>query len=471
VADGSHTILARAYDTSGQSTDSATATVSVSNTVPDTTPPTSTIACNGAACSSSTYSAAVSVTLSAIDNPGGSGVAEIVYTTDGSDPSLTNGTTYSAAFSVASTTTVKYRAYDNAGNAEPVNTALLQVDTTPPTSTIACNGAACGSGYFNAAVSVTLAATDNTGGSGVASIRYTTNGTDPSTTNGTVYSAAFSVAATTTVKYRAYDKVGNAEAVNSQLISIDTIPPTVAVTSPTAGALLSGTVNLTANASDNVAVDHVDFLVDGKVVATATSAPYSVSWNSTSVPDGLHTVTARAVDSAGNSTTSAGVSVNVTNTNLLKNPSLEQATNGVPTCWLLGGSGTNTYTWTYTTDAHTGSHAENLSISAWTSGDRKLVNTQDTGTCAPTISAGHTYTVTAWYKSTVQPYIYVYYRNSSGSWVYWTQSAKLAVAAGWTQASFTTPAVPSGATNISVGMGMSGVGSVTMDDFGLYATS
>jgi hypothetical protein len=72
------------------------------------------------------------------------------------------------------------------------------------------------------------------------------------------------------------------------------------------------------------------------------------------------------------------------------------------------------------------------------------VSAQDSGACAPAISAGHTYTVTAWYKSTVQPYFFLYYRNSAGSWVYWTQSAKLAIAGSWTQASFTTPVVPAG---------------------------
>lgn len=79
--------------------------------------------------------------------------------------------------------------------------------------------------------------------------------------------------------------------------------------------------------------------------------------------------------------------------------------------------------------------------------------------------------MTAWYKSNNQPYIFVYYRNSSGSWVYWAQSPKLAVSSAWTQASFTTPAVPAGATNISVGIGIAGAGSLTMDDFGLYFTS
>src|SRR5207244_1192112 len=138
---------------------------------------------------------------------GGSGVAAIRYTTDGSDPTMSNGTTFSAPFSVTATTTVKYRAYDNAGNAEPVNTALIHVDTTPPSTTIQCNGGSC-SEWFKAGPSVSLSATDNTGGSGVASIRYTTDGSDPTTSNGTLYTAPFTVNATITVKYRAYDNVG-----------------------------------------------------------------------------------------------------------------------------------------------------------------------------------------------------------------------------------------------------------------------
>ena len=261
--------------------------------------------------------------------------------------------------------------------------------------------------------------------------------------------------------------------VDSVGMTTDTTPPSVSLSAPSSGTTLSGQVQLSANASDNVALDHVDFLVDGTTVGSAVDSSITYNWNSRTVANGNHTFAARAVDTSGNTTTSSSVTAYVNNqsNNLLQNPSLEQVSGSTPTCWLLSGYGTNTYTWTYTTDAHTGSHAENLSISAWTSGDRKLVNTQDAGTCAPTISAGHTYTVTAWYKSNTQPYIFVYYRNSAGSWVYWTQSAKLAVASSWTQASFTTPAVPAGATNISVGMGESGVGSVTMDDFGLYITS
>jgi peptidoglycan/xylan/chitin deacetylase (PgdA/CDA1 family) len=431
----------------------------------DTVAPASTIACNSSACTSGFYTSAVSITLSATDG-GGSGVASIRYTTDGTDPSTTNGSVYSSAFSITSTTTIKYRAYDSAGNVEPINSAVIHVDTTAPASTISCNGAACTSGYYRSGVVIALAATD--ADSGVASIRYTTDGTDPTTTHGTVYTASFSLSATTTVKYRAFDNVGNAETVNTKLIQVDPTVPTVSLTSPANGATLSGTVALAATATDNVAVDHVDFLVDGQIVGTTTTSPYGFSWNSTSVADGTHTIAARAVDTAGNSTTSGSASVTTTNTNLLQNPSLEAATGSTPTCWLLGGYGTNAFTWTRTNDAHTGSFAESLNVSSLTSGDRKLVNAQDSGACAPAVTPGHAYTVTVWYKSTVQPYIFAYYRNSSG-WVYWTQVLKPA-AATWTQATWTTPVVPAGVTNLSIGIGLNSVGSLTMDDFGLFLT-
>lgn len=95
----------------------------------------------------------------------------------------------------------------------------------------------------------------------------------------------------------------------------DTETPTVGITSPSNGATVSGTaVTLSANASDNVGVAGVQFKVDGNNVgAEDTTAPYSVSWNSTTVLNGDHTVTAVARDAAGNSTTSAGVTVNVSN--------------------------------------------------------------------------------------------------------------------------------------------------------------
>ena len=58
------------------------------------------------------------------------------------------------------------------------------------------------------------------------------------------------------------------------------------------------------------------------------------------------------------------MSVTVANSNLLKNPSLETATGSTPTCWSLAGFGTNTFAWTRTSDAHTGSFGEKLDVTA-----------------------------------------------------------------------------------------------------------
>jgi hypothetical protein len=248
----------------------------------------------------------------------------------------------------------------------------------------------------------------------------------------------------------------------------DSTPPSATLTAPVNGATVAGGVALSANVADNLAVDHVDFLVDGSVVGTRTIGPFTFSWNSRKVANGSHTIRARAVDLAGNSTTSSAVSVTVLNSsaNLLQNPSLEAATNNVPNCWLLGGYGTNSFSWTRTSDAHTGSWGEKLDVTSFTNGDRKLVNTQDAGTCAPAAVPGHTYTVTAWYKSSVPARIFAYYR-SGGVWTYWA-TATFPASSSWAQATWVSPAVPSGATNLSVGMGLSSVGSVTMDDFGLF---
>ena len=63
----------------------------------------------------------------------------------------------------------------------------------------------------------------------------------------------------------------------------DTTPPTVAISTPSAGATVSGTVTVAASASDNVGVASVQFKLDGvNLGAKDTIAPYSIAWNTTS---------------------------------------------------------------------------------------------------------------------------------------------------------------------------------------------
>src|SRR3989441_808225 len=95
----------------------------------------------------------------------------------------------------------------------------------------------------------------------------------------------------------------------------DVTPPLVSITAPAAGVTVAGTVTVSANASDNVGVVGLQFKLDGvNLGAEDTVAPYSVSWNTTLATSGSHSLTAVARDAAGNTATSAAVSVTVDNT-------------------------------------------------------------------------------------------------------------------------------------------------------------
>jgi hypothetical protein len=87
------------------------------------------------------------------------------------------------------------------------------------------------------------------------------------------------------------------------------------MTAPLADAIVSGTAILvTANASDSVGVTSVQFKLDGTNIGSAfTAAPYGGVWDSTTVADGSHTLTAVASDPAGYQTTAKPVTVVVSN--------------------------------------------------------------------------------------------------------------------------------------------------------------
>ncbi|MGD0375196.1 MAG: Ig-like domain-containing protein [Streptosporangiaceae bacterium] len=252
--------------------------------------------------------------------------------------------------------------------------------------------------------------------------------------------------------------------------------PTVSLTGPAAGATLTGPVTFTANASSPVGIAKVDFLVDGVVVATATSSPYTATWDSSTVGDGPVTITARATDTAGNQATTTGQAATVSNAasrggNLLANASLETNTGGgtTPDCWQESNTSGNTQTWTYTPGAHSGNATENVTISAYSSGDSKLVTAQGTSACSPRVTPGSTYTLGAWYQSSQPTRVAVYYQNASGTWTYWTQSPAFAASSSWAQATWTTPAVPAGATALSFGANLAAAGSLTTDDYTMTA--
>ena len=88
-------------------------------------------------------------------------------------------------------------------------------------------------------------------------------------------------------------------------------------TAPTATASESGTtgtITLSATASDNVGVTKVEFYIDGALVGTDTTSPYSVTYNSANLTNGTHSLVAKAYDAAGNIGSSTAVSFTTSNT-------------------------------------------------------------------------------------------------------------------------------------------------------------
>lgn len=109
----------------------------------------------------------------------------------------------------------------------------------------------------------------------------------------------------------------------------DSTPPTVSITSPANGSTVSGTITISATASDNVGVVGLQFTLDGNnLQAEDTTSPYSISWNTTTTTNGPHTLRAVARDAAGNT---QGNSVTVTVSNVTPTPTPTPSPTPTPT--------------------------------------------------------------------------------------------------------------------------------------------
>ena len=200
---------------------------------------------------------------------------------------------------------------------------LMGGGTTPPADTtaptVALTAPASGA-TVSGTVSVSANASDNVG---VTSVQFQLDGANlgaavtaaPWTTSWNSNTAS---AGSHTLTAIARDAAGNATTSAARNVTVsppaDTVAPTVSLSAPAIGATVSGTVTVSANASDNVGVAGVQFKLDGvNLGAEVTSAPYSVSWDTSTAADGGHALTAVARDAAGNSTTSSATNVTVSN--------------------------------------------------------------------------------------------------------------------------------------------------------------
>jgi len=90
-------------------------------------------------------------------------------------------------------------------------------------------------------------------------------------------------------------------------------PDTTAPAATAAETGSSGLITLSATATDNVGVTHVEFLVDGLLVGSDATSPYALTLDSTTLSNASHSLTARAFDAAGNVGTSATVNFTINN--------------------------------------------------------------------------------------------------------------------------------------------------------------
>ena len=189
-------------------------------------------------------------------------------------------------------------------------------DTAPPSVAIS---SPANNATVSGSVSINVTATDNVG---VAKVDFLIDGASKSTSTTSPYSYSWDAKAASNgahvLSATACDAAGNCSTSANVSVNVgngtaDTTPPAEAITNPQNNATVSGTVQVTASATDNVGVTKVEFLVNDVVRSTTSGSPYSFSWNTATFGNGTHTLAAKAYDAAGNSGVSAKISVNVNN--------------------------------------------------------------------------------------------------------------------------------------------------------------
>jgi poly(hydroxyalkanoate) depolymerase family esterase len=386
---GTHSVVAKAHDTAGNTATSSTFSVTVTGGISDTTAPTVSITFPLA---SATVAGAIDIAATAADDIG---VTKVEFLIDGvvvgqgvsaqqAGPYTFNWNTTAYSLGVH---TLQAKAYDAAGNTAASGSVSVTVDqdsvrfnerfssgTGPdnagwsltewaldPTDQTGMTGSKSIKGSalpaFNtvtrtASVSVVLAANprltywrklDLSGANTSASASFkviVNNGTD-NVVDSVVKSGVGTVAESSWTQKADIDLTAYANrtvilkfvvsgtdtgsnltranawvdgiSIGQQSASTDTTPPTVNVTAPVNAATVSGTVDVTASATDGVGVTKVEFYVDGVLADTDTAAPFVFTWTTTGVANGSHSLMAKAYDAANNVRADNDTSVTVSN--------------------------------------------------------------------------------------------------------------------------------------------------------------
>lgn len=343
VAAGSYTLTARAFDNAGASTTSAAVSITV-RTATTNQPPTVSITSpsNGAS-----FTAPASITISANAADADGSIARVEFYHGSTLIASDNTSPYSISWSsvAAGSYTLTARAFDNAG-ASTTSAAVSITVTSSNNNTGSCTAPA-----WNAITAYNGGATVSYN-SRTYRAKWWTQGEQPDQNTGSG---------------KPWEDLGPCNGSTNQA-------PTVSITSPTNGASFTAPASITisANAADaDGSILRVEFYNGSTLIASDNSSPYSISW--TNVAAGTYSITARAFDNAGASTTSAAVSITVSSSN-----------NNNTNCSAAAWSATQVYV-----GGNMASYnGRNYRAKWWTQGERPDLNTgvglpwEDLGPCA-----------------------------------------------------------------------------------------
>jgi len=240
--------------------------------------------------------------------------------------------------------------------------------------------------------------------------------------------------------------------------------PMVNVTAPQNSSTVQGKVTLSATAGGTNPVSNVQFMADGQNIgAPITTAPYTYVWDSTLYGDGAHVITAKVTDSTGATAQSAGVTLLVSNSNLVPNPSLETTNPSdatAPAGWYQGNWGNNTATFSYLSTGHSGNHSIRIAMSNFVDGGANWSYSPQA------VKAGQIYEFSDYYQSNVVTQVLVAVHMSDGTTQYVWLGNPYTSDGTWTKfyATFTMPA---GAVSATAYQSLAGNGYFVTDDYTL----
>ncbi len=325
--DGDYDLRVVTTDNAGNAFTSATITVTVDNTVPTLSVSVANPV-NAATADPTPLTATATDAGSGIDGvsfeqctvPNDDSCAVDTWTSLGIDSTPPYAVSW--AIPADGTRLLRVRATDNAGR-QTTQLVLTTVDRTRPTGSVTVPAA--GANLRGSAVALTAVASDTAPGTvNTVTFQRSPAGagtwTDISTDSSPPYGATLDTTGLTDGLYdlRVFttDAAGNAEATPATVqVRVDNTLPTGTVTFPADAAAIRGTVALTSNSADagGSGVDTVQFERSPAGAGTWTAQP--AGWDTTALADGQYDLRVVTTDNAGNTFTSAAITVRVDNTN------------------------------------------------------------------------------------------------------------------------------------------------------------